>query len=385
MPEIHSKLSPSASDRWLACPASLTISAEDRASEYAAQGTVAHALASQCYLTGIDPAIYLDQPRSCDGYTIIIDQEMIDGVQLYLDFLESISEQKLIEQRIQHSDIADLGGTVDCAIPARPAIIDFKYGAGVAVEAENNTQLGCYALLMVDQFLTDLSLVEGVELIVVQPRSHTPGEKIKRWFASAEWLSDLLERVSDVAAGNRADQMTAGDHCRWCPARPQCPVLHEATMLTSMQEFRRAEEVLQTPQGPVAITPQLAVDILKLEDQVLSYFEAVRGWAHNQAEKGVEIPGHKLVQRIGNRRITDESKALKLLKKVGLGKKQLFKSQMLSPAQIEKLLSKEHKSLVNSFTERPELGTALVPVSDKREAVKRLTATEMFANAEGEN
>lgn len=381
MPEIHSKLSPSASDRWLACPASLLIEAEDRASEYAAQGSVGHALASQCYLTGIDPAIYLDQPRSCDGYTSVIDQEMVDGVQLYLDFLESIPEQKLIEQRIQHSDIADLGGTVDCAIPARPAIVDFKYGAGVAVEAENNTQLGCYALLMVDQFFGDLSLVEGVELIIVQPRGYSSGEKIKRWFAPVEWLSDLLERVSDVAAGNRNDHMTAGDHCRWCPARPQCPVLYELTLLTAKQEFSVSTATLTLPSGPAAITPESASEILAKREQVEGFFDAIASWVHCQLEKGVSVPGYKLVNRLGNRRFkVDEAKILRTVRKVGIGKKQLYKSELLSPAQLEKVLGKEHKSLVDLLTERPTLGTTVVPESDKRDAVKRLTAKDEFAS-----
>lgn len=379
MPEVHSKLSPSASDRWLACPASLLIEAEDRASQYAAQGTVAHALASQCYLTGVDPVAYLGQPRSCDGYVIEIDQEMIDGVNLYLEFLESIPEQKLIEQRIEHSGIEGFGGTVDCAIPAKPAIVDFKYGAGVGVEAENNTQLGCYALLMLDQFFSG-GTVEGVELIIVQPRSHTPGEKVKRWWASWDWLCDLKERIIEVASGNRNDQMVAGDHCRWCPARPQCPVLYEMTMLATQQEFARAEGVINSPSGPVKITPQSAAELMGKEELVMSFFEAVRGWAHTQAEQGVEIPGYKLVQRLGNRRITDAAKLERTLKKVGIGKKQLYKTEMLSPAQIEKLLSKEHKSLVDLLTERPELGTALVPLTDKREAVKRLTAKDEFAS-----
>ena len=51
----HAKLSPSSSDRWLACPASIVRApeTEDEGSEYAQEGTAAHALAEHCLKNGI--------------------------------------------------------------------------------------------------------------------------------------------------------------------------------------------------------------------------------------------------------------------------------------------------------------------------------------------
>lgn len=55
----------------------------------------------------------------------------------------------LIEQRVDFSHyVPDGFGTADCLIVSDEAlrIIDFKYGRGILVDAEDNSQLKCYAL-----------------------------------------------------------------------------------------------------------------------------------------------------------------------------------------------------------------------------------------------
>ena len=46
MPDTHALLSPSSSERWIACPPSVRLSEkfEEKNSEYAAEGTAAHSL-----------------------------------------------------------------------------------------------------------------------------------------------------------------------------------------------------------------------------------------------------------------------------------------------------------------------------------------------------
>lgn len=377
----HSLLSPSGASRWLQCPGSLTLTGlEDTASEYAAQGTAAHELANRCWLVGSNPSVYLGEIWEVDGYQILIDAEMVENVAGYIDFLwtEFGAYHCFTEQKIAHSAIVDFGGTVDFISPDSPlpAIVDFKYGAGVAVEAEENIQLGCYAILKMN--LLGVEFPE-VELIIFQPRD-LHGEKVKRWVAPLAWLKDLERQIEAVSMGQRETEFLAGAHCRWCPAKLNCPVLFDLTQIAAQNEFSKGE--LTFAGNPIEMTPRRAADIMALRKSAETLFDAVDQWAHGQAEKGVEIPGYKLVQRVGHRRYTDEAKAVRWLKKLGLGVKDLYEKSLISPAQVEKKIPKENKKLaadtLAAITEKPVLGSALVPDTDKRPALTRLTAETEF-------
>lgn len=378
----HSKYSASGASRWLACPGSVLIEApESPSSEYAAEGTVAHELACECLLLGVSPRVYLGKDRSADGFTFTVSEEMVKAIEAYL-YTIWMEEKRLgpdclscYEERIEHTTLPNFGGTVDCYLVSRSerklVVVDFKYGAGVPVEAEENVQLGSYALLAAMSLGFDpaeASQSLEVRLIIVQPRCYDE-ESIKVWDVPAGWLVDLYYRVSEVVNGSRNDEIHAGDHCKWCPAKAQCPELYEMTLLTAKQEF-----------SAPSMTVENASKILDKRKSIEAFLDAVENWIHGQLDKGVEVPGYKLVQSLGNRRYAvDEATIEKKCRSKGFGKKQIYETSLLSPAQLEKLVGKE---LIAQLTERPVKGTTVVPVSDKRPAVKRLTAADEFANLE---
>ena len=167
----HAYLSASASGRWLKCPPSAKLCAEesDRASPYAQQGTDAHALCQHLVETALgrpseDPA------ENLTWY----DAEMREAAEGYRDFvMEQVEEAKslcadpwiCVEQTLDFSKWVDQGfGTGDCVIVADGLlhVIDFKYGLGVLVKAAENSQLLCYALGAVDTFgaLYDISRIK---------------------------------------------------------------------------------------------------------------------------------------------------------------------------------------------------------------------------------
>ena len=167
-------------------------------------------------------------------------------------------------------------------------------------------------------------------------------------------------------SGKRKGELSAGDHCRWCPGKVNCSALRQQTLAIARQEF--AEEDM---------TPELAAEVLASRIAIESYLKSVECWAHGQMDKGFSVPGYKLVNTLGNRRYgIDEAEIVRRCRNRRFGKKQIYKTELLSPAQLEKVIGKE---LLAPMVERPSKGTRVVPESDKRPAVVRQSASEEFA------
>jgi hypothetical protein len=333
----------------------------------AAAGTVAHGLASKCWLLGRSPYRFIGEPEVCDGYEFVITEEMASAVDDYLFTIDSIDRYGYIETRIEHSSVPGFGGTVDYFTEStdRVHVADFKYGAGVPVDVVENEQLACYGLLAIDKFRG--GEISDVTLTIVQPRAEHPDGPIRSWVASKEYLESLLERIYYVATHKGERALVAGKHCRWCPGKADCKELYQLTVTSAKDEFAEP-----------GMTPELAASIMSKADSIRSYLDAVEKWAHGQLDKGVNVPGYKLVNSFGHRRFRyDEATILRKLRRKGLGKKQVYKSVMLSPTQLEKVVAKD---VLAPLVERPHLGTTVVPETDKREAVKRLTVSDEFAN-----
>ena len=370
----HLKFSPSGSSRWLNCPGSLTLPkpTERNRSEFAAEGTAAHDLAEQCWLTGVDPSFFID--GEIQGFPVT--EEMAAAVQQYMDTVEAESTGVHFVVRTEvfltHPKVADFGGTIDCLIqsPDAISIVDFKYGAGVPVEVENNSQLLCYALLAAAECCPNQETWPRIRLVVVQPRRHHDDGPVRAWEPTTEQLDAFAARI-DAAIHQKDDTFKAGDHCRWCPHKVNCPELQRLTLSLVKAEFDEA-----------SMTPEHASEVMEAAKPVGMYLKAVQDWAHGRLDKGETIPRYKLVNRFGNRRYAvDEDTVLKRCRSKKFGRKQITETKLLSPAQLEKVTGKD---FVNSLCERPLLGTTVVPESDQRPAVIRQSGADEFANQETE-
>jgi len=376
----HSKLGPSSSKRWLTCNPSIEFNGESKPSKYSAEGNVAHTLAANCMLLGCHPKVELGQTYEHDGFSFTVTQEMVDCVALYLEVVAEYSRlfgvDPMAEENIVHSKIDGFGGTVDCCFPqrGRPVIIDFKYGAGVYVDVDENEQLGCYAILMHNQYID--GPIRDTEAVIVQPRCLSKGgEVVRKTILTSEFLTDLEERVSLVSYGLVSEKLVSGPHCQFCPGAYKCPELTQLALRTAIDDF-----------GAVTDNPFLIDQVKGIMDKasvIRKYLGAVEAWAHNYMAEGGEIEGYKMVEKIGNRSyFVDEANIVSACRKKGFGKKMLVKQVLLSPAQLEKVVG---KPLVNSFCERPNRGVVVAPITDKRTAVVRKTAAEEFESVEWES
>ena len=175
MPD-HAILSASGAHRWLNCTPSARyeLEFEERTSDAAEEGSAAHALCEHKLKRKL-------KKRSQRPVSEWDDDEMEECTDDYVSFvLEQFAAAKqrcndpliLIEEHLDFSCYVPEGfGTGDCVIIADDNlhIIDFKYGRGVLVNAENNPQMKLYALgaLSVYEGIYD---IDTVSMTIFQPR-----------------------------------------------------------------------------------------------------------------------------------------------------------------------------------------------------------------------
>lgn len=370
-PAVHSTLGASIAERWCACPGSVRLSQgiESPQSEYAREGTEAHEAA----------AFRLTKK----GWPYGISDEMQDAAKVYVDLVEKeLAEDKnailFVEQRLDLSSIhPKMFGTADAVIyfPSKKLlrVYDYKHGKGVPVDVKDNVQLQYYGL----GALLKLNMpCDTVELIVVQPRCFHPDGPIRRWALPAFDMLDFAADLKDYATKTEDPNapLSPGDHCRWCPAAPVCPAL-----------LAKAQEVAKSEFSPAnTYDPNKLSAVLKWLDIVEEWATSVRTFAYNEAQKGRLPPGFKLVAKQARKKWKAGVDAEVLGKKFGYASHAFLDYSLLSPAGVEKVLTKrEHRDALAEFYTKESSGTVLAPESDPREPIKLDAQSEFKALVDG--
>lgn len=381
---VHSKIGASSMYRWSVCPGSVRECAlvDKKTSPYAEEGTLAHDVAATV-LQG-------------DGKILgKVSDEMREHVSAYVEFCEA-EAKGATEVWTEHGfDLSEalgypgLFGTADRIHYFKEKkflqVIDLKYGAGIAVEVENNEQALYYAL---GALLSIKGVVEDVELVIYQPRCPHPDGVVRRWRFQAIEIFDFIATL--LTAAKRTEDPNAplvpGDHCRFCDASGTCPALKNKAQALAKLDF----SVIDPENSPVA--GQSAGELSK----VLSWLPVLEGWIHNvremayqRAMKGQPPLGWKLVAKRATRKWKKEDPdevSRELWGYFKIDKDEAFERKLRSPAQIEKLLPKDKnaKDLFSTLTISESSGLTLVHESDPRAEVKTETAKESFTVIEGE-
>lgn len=349
----HSKIGASSMHRWANCPGSVRLSENmpNTSSKYAYEGTRAHELA----------AALLTDPKSVDGTDY--EPEMWDAVTVYVNAIRALKPTWMrVEERFDLSSLhPGLFGTADCVMYFEEekllSVWDYKHGQGIAVEVEKNEQLLYYALGALMKTKVPCS---HVEMVICQPRCFHPDGPIRKWKID---VIDLLDFAADlVEAAKRTEnpnaELVSGDHCRFCPAAPICPTLHATAMESARSDFTPA----------LAYDPSKLADALSKVSSIEAWVKAVKEFAQSEAQRGVDIPGFKLVPKRASRKWKFDEGDVEsaLLLEYGLSYTEVMNVSMKTPAQIEKLLSKEQKKQFEDLVIKESSGSTLAPISDKR-------------------
>lgn len=364
MPKQHALLSASSSARWIACPPSAKLCAKvpDKPSPYARQGTDAHTLCEYKVLNvlGRNP---LNPIENLD----YLDQEMIDCADLYsayvVEELEAAKKyckdpQVLVEQRLNFSQWVPEGfGTGDCLIVADKVlqIIDFKYGLGILVSAENNPQMMCYALGALDTY-DGIYDIETIRMTIFQPRR----SNISTWEISKKdllkWADEVLKPAAALAWKGEGE-FKAGDHCRFCAVRASCRKRAEYNLEMAKYDFQMPPELNDTEVA--AILPKL--------DDLISWAGDLKGYALQKALAGTKYPGFKVVEGRSIRKYTDENAVAQTVASAGYDP---FERKLLGVTAMTSLLGKKRfTKLLGGLVTKPPGKPTLVPDSDKRPAM----------------
>lgn len=357
----HAILSASSAYRWLTCPPSALKNAEveDKPSEFALQGTDAHSLCEYKlkHALGMEAT---DPTASLEYY----DQEMEECSDAYVGF---VLEQKaqagktckdplvLVEQKLDFSRFVPDGfGTGDCLIIAdgELQVIDFKYGTGVQVEAENNPQMMCYALgaMLLYDGIYD---IDSVKMTIFQPRKNHVSSSIISKDDLYSWAVDVLHPIAEIAAKGEGD-FKAGDHCRFCKIKAACRKRAEYNLELAKYDFKPADELDEV---------EIAA-ILERADGFAAWLADLKDYALSQALKGYKYEGFKLVAGRSVRKYKDEAAVAQTVEQAGFDP---WAKKVLGITEMTKLLGKDRfKELLSDFIIKPEGKPTLVPASDKR-------------------
>ena len=378
----HAICSASGSGKWLVCTPSARLEENfpDEGSAFASEGTLAHEAFDamlKCYLSGNDDA----DVAHAIAITATLPDGMLDYVQEAYDRAVVLIDDAyarcpdpviLAEKRLDFSRWVPEGfGKGDLVIITDDLVdvADLKYGKGVLVPAQGNSQMRLYGLGAYNE-LSHLYPIKRVRMHVFQPR-------LDNWSCEELTVEELLTWAEEVVVPKAKlafageGEMVAGDHCHssFCRARFTCP-----------ERDKTRRELVETSfalQPAEALTVEQMAQVLSRADQVIKWLGDVKEWAFQQAERGNPVPGFKLVEGRSNRKYRSEEEIIRLLNVEGIPEALVYKRNLIGITEMEKLLGKKKfAEVLGNAIEKPQGKPTLVPESDKRSALDMLSYFE---------
>ena len=372
MANKHAVLSASSSHRWLACPPSALLCAKekDKPSDFALQGTDAHTLCEHKLKIALG-----QQSKDPVENLTFYDEEMAECTDMYAQYvIEQLSEAKerckdpivLIEQHLDFSQwVPDGFGTGDCVLVSDDTltVLDFKYGLGILVDAENNPQMMCYALGALSLF-DGIYDIKDITMTIFQPRR----EHISTFTISKEellsWAENTLAPTAKLAAKGEGDYK-AGEHCQFCKVKATCRKRAEYNLMLARYDFEM----------PANLEDEEIEVILLKADELVSWINDIKEYALKQAISGKEWNDWKLVEGRSVRKYVDDKAVAETVENAGFDP---YEKKVIGITAMTKMLGKsKFEELLSGLIEKPQGKPTLVPMSYKRPTMKK-TAKDDF-------
>lgn len=371
----HAEYAPSAAYRWMRCHGSVSASRGFPAgpsSVYAEEGTECHEAASEV-LEGV----------SFDRATAHLSDEQKLIVEEYTDFcfyvtdtMAKYGDPKVIVEKRMHApgispkyfgtgDFLSLAGgilrVIDLKAGAYPVYVRDKQG-------RINPQLASYVLLALAEMGAPVSPwhfdpasvgIRQIKLTIVQPRVYDrPQSTLIDFDELEEFLHDLCNAIDAIEMGD--DQRSAGEWCKFCPAKGVCPELKKAAVKAAALDF---EPVHNLPFEEWAAT-------LAEAELIAAHVNGIRERIRKALEQGRRVPGFKLVPKRQIRQWSDWDAASLAMAQAGMAPETLYSTKPVSPAGAERAMKLAKVEVdLTSFIELSSSGPTIAREDDPRPAV----------------
>ena len=182
----------------------------------------------------------------------------------------------------------------------------------------------------------------------------------KRWVTTPARIKEFereLKRAVKASALPDAP-MATGDHCRWCSAKPVCPLMTGAVERTNKTAIQSLD------------SDQIGA-YLRNADMLEGWIKDLRALAFEMLQSDKPVTGWKLVAKRGVRKWANEGQAAQALNELGINP---VVENIVSPAQAEKLLKAVKQKLPDDLVVSVSSGDTLAPESDPRPTVSQFGA-----------
>lgn len=399
----HSKKSPSAAKRWITCPGSINLidklGIESGSNKYSAEGTVAHKIGEKCLIESRQPEEFLGCHMSADGFKFIVNDNMINAVNIYVDYIlgqiqsnTDVSMNVEVKCSLKSLKVPGMDGGISDVVLINKnkqyiEVVDYKHGQGVVVEIYNNPQAMSYALGAMIKLKVKPGNDWKVYITIVQPRAMHKDGGIRTSALSSDdiwkWANDILIPAGLACDNPDAPLVPSDDGCRFCPAASECPVLYKKTQEIAIANFEN--DIFPNPKTITSEQKTIVMDNMTI---IRAYLLAVEQQVRNEVISGSkDYEGkYKLVRKETKRRLTDD--ALDELVSPLLdymNEDELYTKKPKGIGELEKTLkakfkknkikgfTKLSKEIMNKITIKPEGEIVIALESDKRKPVASIS------------
>lgn len=331
----HSKYSPSQLKRIITCPGSVQLYEElkpvQTSSEYAEEGTLLHSYMEKYLLSArFDKVLDAEHRAVCTEAAEYVHQYLTKTCDIFMEVKAAIE------------DLPEVFGTADLiGVDHEKEIIhifDYKFGAHVRVDVEDNPQFYAYALGAIDTLGLDTTY--KIKIHVVQPRMDNMYAVEISYNHLREWKENVLRPAILNAKSDSPKFCPSEEGCRWCLCKARCQACHTAAQEAAKTVF----ETYSLAKTRAAITPEELAAFYSQAAELKSQIKAVEEYVLTELLAGRKVPGYKVVHGRATRKWKDEVLAARYLSDTyDADPEDLYETKFKSPAQIEKIFKAAKK------------------------------------------